>query len=392
MLYLDNNATTPTDPRVVEAMLPWFYDQPGNAASRSHRLGWEAEEAVSRARQQLADLIGADEREIVFTSGATESDNLALKGVFELYGRKGKHVVTLQSEHSAVLDSCRAIEKRGGEVTYLSVNENGLVDLTELEAAIREDTVLVSIMWANNETGIIQPMAEIGALCEQKGVLLMSDATQAVGKIPVDVQAAGVHLLAFTAHKMYGPKGIGALYVRRRNPRVRLAAQIHGGGHQDGMRSGTLNVPAIVGFGRAAALAAEEMPAEAQRLAALRNRLDSALLQRLPAVLLNGSPGQRLPHVTNLSFTGIEGEPLMMSFNDRLAVSSGSACTSASLEPSHVLQAMGFSDQRGHSSLRLSLGRFNTEDEIEEAIDIICEKVEHLRSISPAWELFQDGV
>lgn len=392
MLYLDNNATTPTDPRVVEAMLPWFYEHPGNAASRSHRLGWEAEEAVSQARQQLAALIGADEREIVFTSGATESDNLALKGVFELYGRKGKHIVTLQSEHSAVLDSCRAIEKRGGEVTYLSVNENGRVDLSELEAAIREDTVLVSIMWANNETGVIQPMAEIGALCEQKGVLLMSDATQAVGKIPVDVQAAGVHLLAFTAHKMYGPKGIGALYVRRRNPRVRLAAQIHGGGHQEGMRSGTLNVPGIVGFGQAAALAAEEMPAEAPRLAALRDRLESALLQRLPAVLVNGSPEQRLPHVTNLSFTGIEGEPLMMSFNDRLAVSSGSACTSASLEPSHVLQAMGFSDSRGHSSLRLSLGRFNTESEVEEAINVICEKVEHLRSISPAWELYQDGV
>ncbi len=392
IIYLDHNATTPVDPRVVEAMLPYFTEQPGNAASRHHAFGWAAEEAVGRAREQLAALIRADARELIFTSGATESDNLALKGVFELYQRKGRHLVTVKTEHNAVLDACAHIEKMGGEVTYLDVDSEGLIDLAALEAAIRPDTVLVSIMWANNETGVIQPMERIGALCAERGVLLMSDATQAVGKIPVDPRAAGVHLLAFSAHKMYGPKGIGALYVSRRQPRVKLSAQLHGGGHEQGMRSGTLNVPAIAGFGRAAAIAAEEMEAEGERLRRLRDRLENALLEALEETYVNGSRAHRLPHVSNLSFKYVDGENLMMHVNQTLAVSAGSACTSASLEPSHVLRAMGMPDDQAHAAIRFSLGRGTTVADIDRAAEAVIAGVRHLRELSPVWELFKDGV
>lgn len=392
IIYLDHNATTPVDPRVVEAMLPYFTEKPGNAASRHHAFGWVAEEAVGQAREQLAALIHADAREIIFTSGATESDNLALKGVFELYQRKGRHLVTVKTEHNAVLDACAHIEKMGGEVTYLDVDSEGLIDLAALEAAIRPDTVLVSVMWANNETGVIQPMQRIGALCAEKGVLLMSDATQAVGKIPVDPRAAGIHLLAFSAHKMYGPKGVGALYVSRRQPRVKLSAQLHGGGHEQGMRSGTLNVPAIAGFGQAAAIAAAEMAAEGERLRRLRDRLENALLEALEETYVNGSRAHRLPHVSNLSFKYVDGENLMMHVNQTLAVSAGSACTSASLEPSHVLRAMGMPDDQAHAAIRFSLGRGTTGADIDRAAEAVIAGVRHLRELSPVWELFKDGV
>jgi len=392
IIYLDHNATTPVDLRVVEAMLPFFTEQPGNAASRHHAFGWVAEEAVGQAREQLASLINADPREIIFTSGATESDNLALKGIFELYRRKGRHIVTVKTEHNAVLDPCAHLEKLGAEVTYLDVDAEGLIDLEALGAAIRPDTVLVSVMWANNETGVIQPMERIGALCAEKGVLLMSDATQAVGKISVDPRAAGVHLLAFSAHKMYGPKGIGALYISRRQPRVKLSAQLHGGGHEQGMRSGTLNVPAIAGFGRAAAIAAEEMEAEGERLGRLRDRLEHALLEALEETYVNGSRKHRLPHVSNLSFKYVDGESLMMSVNQVLAVSAGSACTSASLEPSHVLRAMGISDDQAHAAIRFSLGRTTTESDVDRAVEAVVNAVERLRALSPVWELFKDGV
>ncbi len=391
-IYLDYNATTPTDPRVVEAMIPYFYERPGNAASRSHAFGWMAEEAVDRARSQLAGLLGADPREIIFTSGATESDNLAIKGVFELYRRKGRHVVTVSTEHKAVLDTCARIEKMGGEVTYLKVDRDGLIDLEALEEAIRPDTVLVSVMWANNETGVIHPMEAIGEICARHGTLLMSDATQAVGKIPVNPRAAGVQLLAFSAHKMYGPKGVGALYISRRQPRVKLAPLLDGGGHELGMRSGTLNVPAIVGFGAAADIAAQEMKDEAARLLALRNRLEESLIARLEEVYVNGSRQHRLPHVSNLSFRYVDAEGLMMTFNQQLAVASGSACTSASLEPSHVLRAMGLSDDLSQSAIRFSLGRFTTDEEIDIAIKAVCDGVSHLRSLSPVWEMFKEGM
>ena len=392
LIYLDNNSTTPTDPRVVEAMLPYFYEIPGNAASRNHPFGWKAEEAVDYAREQIASLIGVDEKEIIFTSGATESDNLALKGVFEMYSRKGNHIITTKTEHKAVLDACKKIEKMGGEVTYLDVQRDGLVDLKELEAAIKDNTILVSIMWANNETGVIQPMKEIGAICEKHGVLLMSDATQAVGKIPVKPKEVGVHLMAFTGHKMYGPKGVGALFVNRKNPRVKVTAQIDGGGHERGMRSGTLNVPGIVGLGKAAEIANKEMAQEAERLSKLRDRLEAALLDKLEESYINGNTDHRMPHVTNISFKHVEGEGLMMTFNQNIAVSSGSACTSASLEPSYVLIALGLGDDLAHSSIRFSLGRFNTDEEIDYTIDALVKGVNHMRDLSPIWEMYKEGI
>jgi cysteine desulfurase len=392
LIYLDNNSTTPTDPRVVEAMLPFFYDIPGNAASRNHPFGWKAEEAVDYAREQIARLINVDSKEIIFTSGATESDNLAIKGVFEMYSRKGNHIITAKTEHKAVLDACKKVEKMGGEVTYLDVKRDGLVDLKELEAAITDKTILVSIMWANNETGVIQPMKEIGEICARHGVLFMSDATQAVGKIPVDPKEVGVHLMAFTGHKMYGPKGVGALFVNRKNPRVKVTAQMDGGGHERGMRSGTLNVPGIVGLGKAAEIAMNEMAQDAARLSKLRDKLESSLCEKLEETYINGNTEFRMPHVTNISFKHVEGEGLMMTFNQNIAVSSGSACTSASLEPSYVLIALGLGDDLAHSSIRFSLGRFTTEDEIDYTIDALVKGVNHMRDLSPIWEMYKEGI
>ncbi len=392
LIYLDNNSTTPTDPRVVDAMLPFFYEVPGNAASRSHPFGWQAEEAVDYAREQIANLIEVDSKEIIFTSGATEADNLALKGAFEMYKRKGNHVITLETEHKAVLDSCKKIEKMGGEVTYLKVGGDGIVDLSELENAIKDNTILVSIMWANNETGVIQPMKEIGEICERKGVLFMSDATQAVGKIPVKPKEVGVHLMAFTGHKMYGPKGVGALFVNRKNPRVKVTSQMDGGGHERGMRSGTLNVPGIVGFGKAAEIAQKEMTQDAERLSKLRDKLEEGFKNSLEEVYVNGNTQHRMPHVTNISFKHVEGEGLMMTFNQNIAVSSGSACTSASLEPSYVLIALGLGDDLAHSSIRFSLGRFTTEEEVDTALDMIQKGVTHMRDLSPIWEMYKEGV
>lgn len=392
LIYLDYNATTPTDPRVVEAMLPYFYDKPGNAASRTHPFGWIAEEAVDQARNQLAELIGADTRELVFTSGATEADNLAMKGIYALYQRKGRHIVTLKTEHKAVLDSAEALEKIGAEVTYLDVRPDGRVDLQVLEAALRPDTILVSVMWANNETGVIQPMAAIGEICARHGVLLMSDATQAVGKIPVQPRETGVHLMAFSAHKMYGPKGIGALYVSRQRPRVKVAAQMDGGGHEQGMRSGTLNVPAIVGFGKAAAIAAEEMQTEAERLSSLRDRLERELQQQLEAVQVNGDTAHRLPHVSNLSFRYVDAETLISTFNRSIAVATGSACSSASLEPSHVLRAMGLTDDWLKGAIRFSFGRFSEPQDVTATVEAISRGVKQLREVSPVWEMYKEGL
>jgi cysteine desulfurase len=391
LIYLDNNATTPTDPRVVDAMIPYFHQFHGNAASRNHPFGWAAEEAVDNARNQIADLISVDSREIIFTSGATESDNLALKGVYEMYSRKGNHIITLKTEHKAVLDSCKRIEKMGGEITYLDVDDKGLVNLDELEAAITDKTILVSIMFANNETGVIQPMKAIGDICAKKGVLFMSDATQAVGKIPVNPKELGIHLMAFTGHKMYGPKGVGVLYVNRKNPRVKVTAQMDGGGHERGMRSGTLNVPGIVGMGKACALAQAEMIDEAKRLSALRDRLETGLC-KLEETYINGDVNNRMPHVTNISFKHVEGEGLMMTFNQNIGVSSGSACTSASLEPSYVLIALGLGDDLAHSSIRFSLGRFTTDEDIDMAIKQVSEGVTHMRDLSPIWEMYKEGV
>jgi cysteine desulfurase len=388
---LDNNATTPCDPRVVDAMMPYFYEKHGNAASRSHQFGWEAEDAVDCAREQIAKLLNVEDKEIIFTSGATESNNLALKGVFEMYAKKGNHIVTLETEHKAILDTCKHLEKFGAEVTYLKVKEDGLVDLANLEAAIKPGTILVSVMWANNETGVIQPMREIAEICAKHGVLFHSDATQAVGKIPTFPREIGIHLMSFTAHKMYGPKGVGALYVSRKNPRVKVTAQMDGGGHERGMRSGTLNVPGIVGFGKAAEIAREEMHQDAARLSKLRDRLQSALTQ-LEETKVNGNEQSRMPHVTNISFKHVEGEGLMMTFNQHIAVSSGSACTSASLEPSYVLVAMGLGDDLAHSSIRFSLGRFTTEEDVEQAIELVTKGVNHMREISPIWEMYKDGV
>ncbi|KIC89204.1 IscS subfamily cysteine desulfurase [Flavihumibacter sp. ZG627] len=390
-IYLDNNATTPCDPRVVEAMLPYFTEHFGNAASRNHPFGWAAEEAVDYAREQVAKLIGSDPKEIIFTSGATEGDNLAIKGVFDMYASKGNHIITCVTEHKAVLDTCKHIEKMGGEVTYLPVNGEGLIDIAELEAAIKPNTILIAIMYANNETGTIMPVREISAIARKHGVLFFTDATQAVGKVPVNVLQDGIDLCTFTAHKMYGPKGVGALYVRRKNPRVKVTAQMDGGGHERGMRSGTLNVTGIVGFGKACELAMNEMESEAVRLSALRDKLETALLQ-LEEAYVNGSKEHRLPHVANISFKYVEGEGLMMGFNKNIALSSGSACTSASLEPSYVLKALGLGDDLAHSSLRFGLGRFTTEEQIDYTIKHVSVTVLKLREMSPLWEMFKDGV
>lgn len=389
-IYLDNNATTPMDPRVLEAMLPYFNEKFGNAASRNHPFGWTAEEAVDYAREQIANLIGASAKEIIFTSGATEADNLALKGVFEMYAEKGKHIITLTTEHKAVLDTCKHLEKLGAEVTYLNVKEDGLLDLEELENAIRPDTILVSVMYGNNELGVIQPVKEISAIAHKHGALFMTDGTQAVGKIPVDVNADGIDLMAFSAHKMYGPKGVGALYVRRKNPRVKVTAQIDGGGHERGMRSGTLNVPGIVGFGKACEICQQEMESETVRIIKLRDKLEANLLT-MEESYLNGNKEHRLPHVSNISFKYVEGEGLMMGVKD-IAVSSGSACTSASLEPSYVLKSLGLDDELAHSSLRFGLSRFTTEEEIDYTINHVKEAVDKLREMSPLWEMFKEGI
>nr|WP_303626642.1 IscS subfamily cysteine desulfurase [Ferruginibacter sp. HRS2-29] len=390
-IYLDNNATTPMDPRVLEAMIPYFMQNFGNAASRNHPFGWQAEEAVDYAREQVAKLIGADPKEIIFTSGATEADNLGIKGVFEMYASKGNHIITATTEHKAVLDTCKHIEKLGGEVTYLPVNAEGLIDLKELEAAMRPTTILVAIMYANNEIGTIQPVKEISAIARRHGALVFSDATQAVGKIPVDVNKDGIDLMAFTAHKMYGPKGVGALYVRRKNPRVKVTAQMDGGGHERGMRSGTLNVPGIVGFGKACEICMLDMEADNKRIIKLRDKLESALML-LEEAYINGSVAHRLPHVTNISFKHVEGEGLLMGFNKNIALSSGSACTSASLEPSYVLKALGLGDDLAHSSLRFGLSRFTTEEEIDYTVKAISETVIKLREMSPLWEMYKEGI
>ena len=390
-VYLDNNATTPCDPRVVEAMIPYFTESFGNSASRNHPFGWAAEEAVDYAREQVAKLIGADPKEIIFTSGATEGDNLAIKGVYEMYASKGNHIITANTEHKAVLDTCKHIEKIGGEVTYLQVKENGMIDLAELEAAIKPTTILIAIMYANNEVGVIQPVKEISAIAKKHGLLFFTDGVQAVGKIPVDVNKDGIDLMAFTAHKMYGPKGIGALYVRRKNPRVKVTAQMDGGGHERGMRSGTLNVPGIVGFGKAAELARLEMDADAKRLSILRDKLETELL-KIEEAYVNGDREHRLPHVSNISFKHVEGEGLLMGFNKNIALSSGSACTSASLEPSYVLKALGLGDDLAHSSLRFGLGRFTTEEQIDYTIEQVRNTVLKLREMSPLWEMYKEGI
>lgn len=390
-IYFDNNATTPCDPRVVEAMLPYFTEKFGNAASRTHAFGWEGEEAVEQAREQVAKLVGAEPREIIFTSGATEADNLAIKGVFEMYAGKGRHIITVATEHKAVLDTCHHLEKLGGEVTYLPVNREGLIDLGELEAAIRPSTVLIAVMYANNEIGVIQPVRAISQIARKHGVLFFTDAAQAVGKVPVDVNEDGIDLMALSAHKLYGPKGIGALYVRRKDPRVRLTAQMDGGGHERGMRSGTLNVPAIVGLGKACELCRLEMEAESARVSALRDRLEAGLLQ-LEEVYVNGSRDHRLPGTVNLSFRYVPAEGLITMINKDIALSSGSACTSASLEPSYVLKALGLDDDLAHSSLRFGLGRYTTGSEVDYAISQLKLGVERLRANSPLWEMHKGEI
>ena len=390
-IYLDHNATTPMDPRVLEAMLPYFVENFGNAASRNHSFGWQAEEAVDYAREQMAQLIGADPKEIIFTSGATEGDNLGIKGVYEMYASKGNHIITCTTEHKAVLDTCKHLEKLGAEVTYLEVQPDGLVDLKQLEAAMKPTTILVAIMYANNEIGVIQPVKEIGAIAKKHGALFFTDAVQSVGKIPVDVIADGIDIMAFTAHKMYGPKGVGALYVRRKNPRVKVTAQVDGGGHERGMRSGTLNVPGIVGFGKACELARLEMASDTERISKLRDKLENAL-KVIDETYVNGNPAHRLPHVSNISFKYVEGEGLMMGFNKDIALSSGSACTSASLEPSYVLKALGLGDDLAHSSLRFGLGRYTTEEQIDFTIKAVTDTVLKLREMSPLWEMFKEGI
>jgi len=390
-IYLDHNATTPMDPRVLEAMLPYFVENFGNAASRNHSFGWHAEEAVDYAREQIAQLIGADPKEIIFTSGATEGDNLGIKGVYEMYASKGNHIITCTTEHKAVLDTCKHLEKLGAEVTYLEVQPDGLIDLKQLEAAMKPTTILVAIMYANNEIGVIQPVKEIGAIAKKHGALFFTDAVQAVGKIPVDVIADGIDIMSFTAHKMYGPKGVGALYVRRKNPRVKVTAQIDGGGHERGMRSGTLNVPGIVGFGKAAEIAKTDMAGDTERVSKLRDKLENAL-KLIDETYVNGNPAHRLPHVSNISFKYVEGEGLMMGFNKDIALSSGSACTSASLEPSYVLKALGLGDDLAHSSLRFGLGRYTTEEQIDFTIKAVTDTVLKLREMSPLWEMFKEGI
>jgi len=380
-VYLDHNATTACDPQVMEAMMPYFAENFGNAASRNHAYGWQAEEAVKYGREQIAKLIGAESQEIIFTSGATEADNLALKGVFETYSGKGNHIITCNIEHRAVLDPCRHLEKLGAEITYLKVRSDGLIDLDDLEQSFKPTTILVAIMYANNEIGTIMPVNEISAIAKKKGVLFFTDATQAVGKIPVNVNENGIDLMAFNAHKIYGPKGIGALYVRRKNPRVKLAAQMDGGGHERGMRSGTLNVPGIVGFGQACEICMNEMRGDAERIGRLRDKLEAALLN-LEGTCVNGNKQYRLPHVTNVAFKYAESEGLMATFSKDVAVSSGSACMSASLEPSYVLRALGSGDDVARSSLRFSLGRYTTNDQIDYSIEKIKNAVNLLREMS----------
>jgi cysteine desulfurase len=379
------------DPRVFEAMKPYFMDVFGNAASRNHSFGWEAEEAVEKARKQIADLIGATAKEIIFTSGATESNNLALKGVAEVYSERGNHIITQVIEHKAVLDPCKRLERDGIRVTYLPVKQDGLIDLDQLRDAITDKTILISIMYANNEIGVVQPMNEIGKIAKEKGVLLHSDAVQAVGKIPVNVTEDGIDLLSLTGHKLYGPKGVGALYVRRRNPRVQLIAQMDGGGHERGMRSGTLNVAGIVGLGAACEIANREMQEESKRMSFLRDKLKDKLMTELDEVVINGSIEHRLPHNLNISFAYVEGESLLMGIND-IAVSSGSACTSATLEPSYVLKALGVGDDLAHSSIRFGIGRFNTEEEIDYAGNRVVDVVRKLRELSPLYEMAKEGV
>jgi len=389
-IYLDNNATTRIDPRVLEAMMPYLTERYGNAASKNHSFGYEAEAAVEAAREQVAEIIGAAPKDIVWTSGATESDNLAIKGVAEMYREKGNHIVTCKTEHKAVIDTCKYLETKGCEVAWLDPDRYGRVSAEQVAEAITDKTILVTLMAANNEIGTLHPIAEIGRATRAAGVFFHTDATQAVGKIPIDVEASCVDLLSMSAHKIYGPKGVGALYVRRRGPRVRLSCRMHGGGHEHGMRSGTLNVPGIVGFGAACEIAAAEMPRESERLTALRDMLHRGLMERLSHVTLNGHPTERLPNTLNLSFEYVEGESLMMKVSD-VAVSSGSACTSASLEPSFVLKAIGVPDALAHSSIRFSLGRFNTADEIEYAIERFAKAVNELRDLSPLYELAQES-
>jgi cysteine desulfurase len=390
-IYMDNHATTPLDPRVLEAMMPYFTRVFGNAASRNHSFGWEAEAAVEKAREQVARLIGATAKEIIFTSGATESNNLAIKGIAEMYRERGNHIITQVTEHKAVLDTCKRLEKSGYRVTYLPVKADGLIDIEDLKRAIDDKTILVSIMIANNEIGVIQPVAEIGKLCHEKGILFHTDGVQAVGKIPVDVNAMQIDVLSLSGHKIYGPKGVGALYVRRRNPRVQISEQINGGGHERGMRSGTLNVPGIVGLGKACEIAGEEMQAETERLLKLRNKLQHKLESSLDYIHVNGSMEHRLPGNLNMSFVYVEGESLLMGIND-IAVSSGSACTSATLEPSYVLKALGLGDDVAHSSIRFGLGRFNTEAEVDYVADKLIDVVQKLRELSPLYEMVKEGI
>lgn len=390
-IYMDNHATTQMDPRVFEAMKPYFLDIYGNAASRNHSFGWEAEEAVEKARKQIADLIGATAKEIVFTSGATESNNLAIKGVAQMYAEKGNHIITQVTEHKAVLDTCKHLEKEGVRVTYLPVRKDGLIELDQLRDAITDKTILISIMYANNEIGIVQPVEEIGKIAKERGVLFHTDGVQAAGKIPINVIHDNIDLLSLSGHKFYGPKGVGALYVRRRNPRVQVTAQIDGGGHERGMRSGTLNVPGIVGLGAAAAFAKAEMAEESKRLQHLRDKLKDKILNNLDEVYINGTMERHLPHSLNLSFAYVEGESLLMGIND-IAVSSGSACTSATLEPSYVLKALGAGDDLAHSSIRFGLGRFNTEEEVDYVADKVIDVVKKLRELSPLYEMAKDGV
>jgi len=390
-IYMDNHATTPVDPRVLDAMLPYFREEFGNAASRNHAFGWHAEEAVEKARKQIAAAIGANAKEIVFTSGATESNNLAIKGVAEMYAERGNHLITAATEHKAVLDTCKRLEKHGYRVTYLPVQPSGLIDLDLLRDAITDKTILVSIMHANNEIGVLQPIREIGRICKEKGVLFHTDATQSVGKVPVDVIADNVDLLSLSGHKMYGPKGVGALYVRRRNPRVQLTAQMDGGGHERGMRSGTLNVPGIAGLGKACELCMQEMAEETRRLSYLRDKLKDRLLAELDELYINGTMEHRLPHNLNISFAYVEGESLLMGIND-VAVSSGSACTSATLEPSYVLKALGAGDDIAHSSIRFGIGRFNTEEEVDYVADKVISVVRKLRELSPLYEMVKEGI
>ena len=391
-IYFDNNATTPCDPRVVDAMVPWLYERFGNPASRNHAYGWEAQEAVEVAREHVAALIGANAKEIVFTSGATESDNLALKGVAKYYEKKGKHIITLTTEHKAILDAAHALERDGFEVSYLDVKSDGLIDLDVLAAAIRPDTILISVMFANNEIGVVQPIAEIGKLCKEKGVIFHCDGVQALAYLPIDVEAMGIDLLSISAHKMYGPKGIGALYVRRGRPRVRLQPMIDGGGHERGLRSGTLPTHQIVGLGEAARLCKEAIASgEIDRIRGLRDRMWAGLQAQLDELYLNGSWEHRLPNNLNVSFAYVEGEAMMMGIK-RIACSSGSACTSASLEPSYVLRALGVDVELAHTSIRFGFGRFNTEAEVDEALAIIVEKVRFLREMSPLYEMFKEGI